>query len=86
MIQENETFELNLTKDQKQLLIDYSYQEAKKWYEYMTNYCTEQTVPQVDMMMAIDLYYNHSKIFNQLANRDWIEDYKLVDLLCIDIE
>ena len=86
MIQENMTFELNLTDDQKQLLIDYSYQEAKKWYEYMTEYSTKETVPQVDMMRAIDLYYDHSKIFNQLTNRDWIEDFKLVDLLCLDNE
>ena len=84
MIQENETFKLNLTKEQKQILIDNSYQEAKKWYEYMTGYCTEQTVPQIDMILAIDLFYNHSKIFSQLTNRDWIKEYELIDLLCIE--
>ena len=84
MIQENITFELNLTDDQKQLLIDFSYQSAKKWYEYMVNEDTRNNAPQIDIMIAIDLYYNHSKIFNQLTNRDWIEDYKLHDILCIE--
>ena len=82
-IQENERFELNLTKDQKQLLIDFSYQEAQKWYDVIVLYGTKDTFPQIDMIRYLDLYYHYSKIFNELTNRDFIEDYRLHDILCI---
>ena len=84
MIQENMTFELNLTDDQKQLLIDYSYQEAKKWYEYVVNEETRNNAAQIDIIRAIELHLNHSKIFYQLTERDWLEEYRLIDILCIE--
>lgn len=80
----SKTTTLNLTDEQKQYLIDLTYQEAKKWYEYIVDEGTRNSAAQVDIINAIDLHLTYSKIFYQLTDRDWIEEYKLMDILCIE--
>lgn len=75
---------IEMTDEQKQLLIDLTYQEAEKWYDYIVDETTRTNAAQIDIINAIDLHLNFSKIFLQLTDRDWIEEYKLRDLLCIE--
>ena len=80
---ENKITTLNLTDEQKQALIDLTYQEAKKWYECLIDVDLIKNMAQIDIVNAIDLHLTYSKIFYQLTEREWMEEYRLIDLLCI---
>jgi hypothetical protein len=77
-------YELKLTDKKKEVLINLLYDETKKWYFYMIEDCTKQTVPMVDMINAIQQYHICSNLYFELSERDWQEEYELLEILNIE--